>query len=119
MKTETFKFITESIDRYGEWFFSFDFHGFSPLVVNTFYPLFQDIFEGFDEEKDYYYIPYCNYHGRERKGTDAIMVKAEMPVWLCCMQAMRDKTFEDFDDILEDMRKIEKDKMGKDSIILY
>lgn len=103
MKTETFKFITESIDRYGEWFFSFD-----------------DIFEGFDEEKDYYYIPYCNYHGRERKGTDAIMVKAEMPVWLCCMQAIKyDPDLYYLDRILEDMRKIEKDKMGKDSIILY
>ena len=103
MKSETFNFITKAIDRYGEWFFNFD-----------------DIFEGFDEEKDYYYIPYCNHHGRGRDGTDAIMVKAEMPVWLCCMQAIRDNPDNtNLDDILEDMRKIENEKMGKDSIILY
>jgi hypothetical protein len=102
MKSETFNFITKAIDSYGEWFFSFD-----------------DLFEDPDEGKDYYYLPYCNYHGKERKGTDAIIIKSEIPVWLCCMQAMRDKTFEDFDDILEDMRQLVKDKMDKESIILY
>jgi hypothetical protein len=103
MKTETFEFVIKAIDRYGEWFFNFD-----------------DLFEDSDEGKDYYYQPFCNYHGRERKGTDAIMVKAEMPVWLCCMQAIRDNPdTTNLDSILEDLRKLEKDKMGKDSIILY
>ena len=102
MKKETFEFVTNAIDRYGERFFDFD-----------------DLFE--DDEKDRYYYPYCSYHGRGYVNTDGIVIKNEIAVWLCCMQAIRDNDNPDTDlnGIMEDIRRIERDKMGKDSIILY
>jgi hypothetical protein len=104
MKTETFEFVIKAIDRYGEWFFNFD-----------------DLFEDSDEGKDYYYYPTFRYcHHEDTKKTDAIMVKNETPLWLCCMQAIRESDPNlDLNEILEDMKYLKKEYSGRGSIILY
>lgn len=104
MKTETFKFIEKAIDCYGNLFFQ-------PV----------DIFEDDNEWEYHYYYPTFHYcHVEDTKKTHAIMIKNETPLWLCCMQAIRESDPNlDIDEILEDMKYLRKENLGRNHIILY